>query len=89
MKTLGGCKTQTFIVFTGTSNENGESWCSDCVEGMWNARRLCDPYTAAAVIEIVFSVDRSKTEIPTVEMRMFRFNILDVWIDNNHLSLHL
>lgn len=33
MKNLDEHKNQTFIVFTGTPNETGESWCSDCVEG--------------------------------------------------------
>lgn len=34
MKNLDEYKNQTFIVFTGTPNETGESWCSDCVEGI-------------------------------------------------------
>ncbi|VVC28030.1 Thioredoxin-like fold,Protein of unknown function DUF953, thioredoxin-like [Cinara cedri] len=32
MKNLDENKQQTFIVFTGTPNESGESWCSDCVK---------------------------------------------------------
>ncbi|XP_015368406.1 PREDICTED: thioredoxin domain-containing protein 17-like [Diuraphis noxia] len=31
MKILEESKQQTFVVFTGTPNESGESWCSDCV----------------------------------------------------------
>lgn len=34
IKTLEESKKPTYIVFTGTSNENGESWCSDCVKGI-------------------------------------------------------
>lgn len=34
IKTLEESKKPTFIVFTGTSNESGESWCSDCVKGI-------------------------------------------------------
>ncbi|XP_026812603.1 thioredoxin domain-containing protein 17-like [Rhopalosiphum maidis] len=32
MKTLEESKQQIFVIFTGTPNESGESWCSDCVE---------------------------------------------------------
>lgn len=31
MKTLEESKLQTYVVFTGTADESGESWCSDCV----------------------------------------------------------
>jgi len=34
MKILEESKRLTFIMFTGSLNENGESWCSDCVEGI-------------------------------------------------------
>lgn len=34
MKTLEESKQKTFVIFTGTPNESGESWCSDCVVGM-------------------------------------------------------
>lgn len=34
IKTLEESKKPIFIVFTGTSNESGESWCSDCVKGI-------------------------------------------------------
>lgn len=34
VKTLEKSKQQIFVIFTGTPNESGESWCSDCVEGM-------------------------------------------------------
>lgn len=37
IKNLDESKHQTFIVFTGTPDESGESWCSDCVKGeYWN-----------------------------------------------------
>ncbi|XP_050537166.1 thioredoxin domain-containing protein 17-like [Daktulosphaira vitifoliae] len=31
MKKLDGSNHESFILFTGTPNESGESWCSDCV----------------------------------------------------------
>lgn len=34
VKTLEKSKQQIFVIFTGTPNASGESWCSDCVEGM-------------------------------------------------------
>lgn len=34
MKALDKTRKPIFIVFTGTPNDSGHSWCSDCVEGI-------------------------------------------------------
>lgn len=34
MKALEGSKQPIFVVFTGTNDVTGTSWCPDCVKGM-------------------------------------------------------
>lgn len=36
MKNLEPSKKPIFVLFMGSPNENGESWCSDCVEGNYD-----------------------------------------------------